>query len=481
MKPLNIYTSPAAVKVASAKSEPSLLLIILAIATLLRITALSQMLWYDEAYTAMLARLPLAQMVVATANDVHPPTWYLIEIAFVRLFGMSEASLRLPSAILGVLAVWLTYRLAKAIIPDQGERYALMAAGLMAINPFAVYYSQEARMYALLMVAVLLACLGAVERRAWLLTLGVALTLMSHNLGVIYISFIALATHKSDWRKNSVAMAAGAIPWLVWLPQLFRQATSGQFSGSYWISYFTGNSVARLLAEWAQLWFPHFQPGWTVWIGALIAFSLLIFPLLELVRRRAGPAAVLAILVIGPGLLELAISAIWQPVILARTLVGCLPAWCILIAWWITLPRRWNVPRMVLIGSAAGVIIATTISLYSFERSPNMKNVIAWLNLNSQPSDIICHTSESTRVFFDFYFPNRSTQVSDAETDQCTWLLDERYIITDPKVSSRADELLVERHGELALQVQKNPAITITTNLYRLIPLLNSALAMPAY
>jgi mannosyltransferase len=463
MKPSNTCTSPAAVKVAGARSELSLLLIILAVATVLRIAALSQMLWYDEAYTAMLARLPLAQMVAATANDVHPPTWYLIETAFVRVFGMSEASLRLPSALLGILAVWLSYRMARTLFD---ERVALVAAGLIAINPFAVYYSQEARMYALLMVAVLMACVGAVERRTWLLMLGVALTLMSHNLGVIYIPFIALATRKSDWRKNSVAIGMGAIPWLAWLPQLFRQATSGQFGGSYWISYFTGNSVARLLAEWAQLWFPHFQPGWTARIGALIAFSMLVFPLIEVSRRRAGAAAILAMLAIGPGLIELAISAAWQPVILARTLAGCLPAWCVLIAWWITLPRRWNVPRMALIGAAAGIVIATTVSLYSFERSPYMKNVIAWLNFNSQPGDLICHTSESTRVFFDFYFPDRSTQVSDAGTDQCAWMLDERYIITDPEVSSRADELLVKRNGELALQVQKNPAIT--TNLYRL-------------
>jgi uncharacterized membrane protein len=447
------------------RREPSPIVIILSVATALRCAALSQMLWYDEAYTAILAKMPLSQMMAATAGDVHPPTWYLIEIAFVRLFGMSEVTLRLPSMILGVLAVWLTYRLARALFD---ERIALVAAGLMAINPFAVYYSQEARMYALLMVAVLLACLGAVERRAWLLALGVALTLMSHNLGVVYIPFIALATRKSDWRRNSVAMIAGAIPWLAWLPQLFRQATSGQFSGSYWISYFTGNSFIRLLAEWMQLWFPQFRPGWTARIGALIAFSMLIFPLIEVVRRRAKPAVIFAMLVIGPGLLELAISAAWQPVILARTLAGCLPAWCVLIAWWVTLPRRWNVPRMALIGTAASVIILTTLSLYGYERSPNMKKVIAWLSSNSQPGDLICHTSASTRALLDFYFPSRSTQVTDADADQCSWLLDERYFITDPEVSLRVDELLVAQHGELALQVLKNSAIT--TNLYRLIP-----------
>ncbi len=76
------------------RCEPPPILIILAVAGVLRIAALSQMLWYDEAYTAMLARMPLDQIVSATIGDVHPPTWYLIEAAACRIFGMSEAALR---------------------------------------------------------------------------------------------------------------------------------------------------------------------------------------------------------------------------------------------------------------------------------------------------------------------------------------------------------------------------------------------------
>ncbi len=267
--------------------------------------------------------------------------------------------------------MWLTYRLAHDLLD---ERAALVAAGLMTINPFMVYYSQEARMYALLAVAVLLALLGAVERRGWLLAIGTALTLYSHNLGFIYLPVVAILAllTREDWFGVGW-MGFGLLAFAPWVPVALSQATTGQFAGQYWISYFTLNPVARLLAEWVQLWFPHFRPDWTARIGALIAFALIIFPLVEAVRRRDRTPLILAMVATGPGLLELIISIVWQPMTLARTLAGCLPAWCILIAWWITLPRRWDAPRLALIGVAASVICVTTISLYGYERSPNMK------------------------------------------------------------------------------------------------------------
>jgi uncharacterized membrane protein len=194
------------------------------------------MLWYDEAYTAWLAGMPLVDMVRTTLADVHPPTWYAIEMVFVRVLGMSEWALRLPSAILGTLAVWLTYRLARNV--DDGI-LPYVAAGLMAVNPLQVYYSQEARMYALLTVGVLLATLGIVERRNWMTALGTSIMLMSHNLTVIYVpALFAVSVYRNLFRTENYGwmqrialdawpFALGAVPWLAWIPNAITQATTG--------------------------------------------------------------------------------------------------------------------------------------------------------------------------------------------------------------------------------------------------------------
>jgi len=109
------------------------LIIILSVATVLRFVAISQPLWYDEAYTALLVKLPFSDMITATVGDVHPPTWYLIERAFTTVLGMNETTLRLPSALLGILAVYIGWRLAK-----QLNISPTLIAGALAVLPFEI-------------------------------------------------------------------------------------------------------------------------------------------------------------------------------------------------------------------------------------------------------------------------------------------------------------------------------------------------------
>ncbi len=66
----------------------------------------SSPLWYDEAYTALLAGLPFDRMMTAIIGDVHPPLYYLM----VADWGSSPLGLRSFSLFLSVLALvifWL--------------------------------------------------------------------------------------------------------------------------------------------------------------------------------------------------------------------------------------------------------------------------------------------------------------------------------------------------------------------------------------
>jgi 4-amino-4-deoxy-L-arabinose transferase-like glycosyltransferase len=429
----------------------------------------------------MLARMPLPQMLAATSADVHPPTWYAIEMVFVRLFGVTELVLRLPALIFGVLAVCLTYKLARSIFPDK-PIIPLLAAGLMAVNPFAVYYSQEARMYALLMFSVLLATLGAVTRRPMLLALGCGLTLLSHNMAFIYVPVILLLA----WMQRNLApqensakpamitslartagiVALGALPWMAWLPTLYHQATTGQFESAYWISYFTRDPLAKLLAEITALWFPHFRPLWTARVGALVAFALIVFPVVAAIRTRSGRALLMTALAFAPGIFVLAISIAWQPVILARTLAGALPAWCILISWWIAQPRRWDTLRAAMTAVAAMLVLATTASVYSYQRQEELEPVIAYLNKNGDAGQTICHSSGSAKAVFEFYSLLNNVGIDDVDPSQCDWLLYERYITTSGDVAARAETIISTRHGTLTLPIISTPVFV--SNLYKL-------------
>ncbi len=101
----------------------------------------------DEASSWAIARLPFMGMLRATAEDVHPPLYHAILYVTIRLFGDSETALRLPSAIMGIANIYLIYRLG-AVLWDRLT--SVFASALLAFAAFHIWYSQEARMYALL-------------------------------------------------------------------------------------------------------------------------------------------------------------------------------------------------------------------------------------------------------------------------------------------------------------------------------------------
>src|SRR4051812_44780709 len=118
------------------------------------------------------------------STESTPPLYYVLAWLWAKLFGTTEAGLRSMSALAGTLAVPVAWRAAREwFSPAAG----LIAAALVAVNPFLVWYSQEARSYALLvlMSALTLLFLGRAlrnpTRRAlalWALT--AALALLTH-------------------------------------------------------------------------------------------------------------------------------------------------------------------------------------------------------------------------------------------------------------------------------------------------------------
>jgi mannosyltransferase len=85
--------------------------------------------------------------VRSAAADIHPPGYYLALKVWTAAAGNTELALRGFSALAGLVGVALLYRLGKEYFgPGAGVAAALVGA----FNPFLIYYSQEARMYALL-------------------------------------------------------------------------------------------------------------------------------------------------------------------------------------------------------------------------------------------------------------------------------------------------------------------------------------------
>ena len=103
-------------------------------------------LWYDETVSVILAQKDLLALTQHTAGDIHPPFYYYLLHFWGRLAGWSEFSVAFLSLFFGVVLIALVYRVARAWFD---ARVARVAALLVAVSPYNLWYSQETRMYTL--------------------------------------------------------------------------------------------------------------------------------------------------------------------------------------------------------------------------------------------------------------------------------------------------------------------------------------------
>ena len=116
----------------------------------LRFTRLgSQSFWIDEvisfAWIQEIRRNGLGTLL----HDLHGPLHALV-LWMMSGIGTGEAWMRAPSAIASALTVPAVGLLARTL---AGARTGLVAAALVALSPFALYYAQECRNYAMTMAA----------------------------------------------------------------------------------------------------------------------------------------------------------------------------------------------------------------------------------------------------------------------------------------------------------------------------------------
>lgn len=233
------------------RDRPALLFLIF-LAFLLRIWALdAKGLAYDEAATALMARAAPSAILRFHwgAAFEHPPVWQLLMYGWSRLAGQSEFALRFWAALAGVIQIPLVWQLARRL--ETGDwrlesRYRsvsslqslvstlpMLSALLAILSPVLVLYSQEARMYTIV-VALALASLWAtrglihkptVGRAALFVLVNVVMTgfhyysVLLVGTEVIVLGWVAWRTKmpRSAWSLYTAAVIAALAPLAGWM------------------------------------------------------------------------------------------------------------------------------------------------------------------------------------------------------------------------------------------------------------------------
>ncbi|MEM9399509.1 MAG: glycosyltransferase family 39 protein [Verrucomicrobiota bacterium] len=123
-------------------------------ATALRLFMLShQSFWTDEGLT--LIRTDASDLQVfwsqlnSTLYDKYQPTYFVLLFFWRKIFGDSVTAIRSLSVVFSVFSIVFTTLASSKL---YGERQALWTAGILSFSAFHVYYSQEARAYALVLL-----------------------------------------------------------------------------------------------------------------------------------------------------------------------------------------------------------------------------------------------------------------------------------------------------------------------------------------
>ncbi|MCL4384614.1 glycosyltransferase family 39 protein [Patescibacteria group bacterium] len=154
-------------------------------AFLLRLIALNQSLWLDEATTANVVRYFSYRGLVTrfAPTDFHPPLFYLLEKFWTSIFGLSEIALRFPSVIASLLTGLIVFLIAKT----TKKINPLWAAAFFLFNPLVIYYSQEARMYSLLTLFITASFYFFLQKKYFLFNLFASLALLTHYGAVFFL------------------------------------------------------------------------------------------------------------------------------------------------------------------------------------------------------------------------------------------------------------------------------------------------------
>jgi predicted membrane-bound mannosyltransferase len=278
------------------------LLAAVGVGALLRLWALGrQGLWYDEAVTAWLLGGTPGQMLHAVPiTESTPPLFYALAWGWVRVLGTTEAGLRSLSAVAGIATVPVAFAAARSLI---GLRAGLVAAVLVAVNPFLIWYSQEARAYSLL---ALLSATGlwlfarARERpgpgrlAAWGTVS--ALALATHYFAIFAIAPEALMLlldrrARARWRLLAVGIVGAAGVALLGI--------AARQTGEH-VLYFTHTSLAHRVNQIAHQYLVGFRPPATQPLFLVAAAAVVVAAVLLVWRtepdERRGAAAVAAVL-----------------------------------------------------------------------------------------------------------------------------------------------------------------------------------------
>ena len=388
-------------------------------------------------------------------SESAPPLYYALAWVWTQLTGTGEVGLRSFSALVGVATVPVAYLLGAEL---RRRRAGIAAAALVAVNPMLLWYSQEARGYALFSLLTAIAALYFVRaldrgRRADLIGWGVAsaLALATHYFAIFPLALEAVWLLRRRGRAAARGLSIVAATGLLLAPLAIQQISLGhaEWIGDHSLGHrlwaagvsFALGETGEVIAQPERL-LPAVVP-----LATMLAALGLVAARGER-RERLGAGRMLALAAVTVGApLALALLVPGRDYVLARNLLPALVPLLAAVAVGVTLRRA----------RRAGTVLAAILIAYSLGFSvwasaspslqrPDWEAVAAKLGEPRAPRAIVTWTLGEASLRY--YLSTGSFQAQPA--DGFAWYVHEVDFVSDGPAPPVPARLLGPRFAELS-------------------------------
>ena len=435
--------------------------ILLLTAVVLRMTGMAgENFWHDEVTMLNIGLGGWNQIVDQFLLTGRPPVFGLLASMWTTLFGTGEVISRIPSYMAGVLSIAVLFQLGSLIV---NQRVGLLAALVMTLSEFHIYYGQTYRYYAFYVLFVLLSFLFfylllVCPRRLHdvLYILFTALTFYTHPHGLFAIAsqgifFVIMLAINPLWRNRRTAVRCIALQLVVlviifpglWesiLAGLLAQSapadTSGMTAGDSdvglsWLQEPTVGSILRALSRFVFFKWQYFNPH-----GVLTAFVFVLLgtayyrrrigasqwsetarqlpvKIAKMAQRRLQAWVFLVCWLGGMLMFPWVLSFIVVPLFYDRYVLGASPAFYLILATIVFGVRR-IVPVRVTVLAFIALLAPGLLMYYTLPDNEQWRDLASYVHAQAQPGDAIIvlttkvHLAQPLEAF-NWYYPDSAT------------------------------------------------------------------------
>src|SRR6266508_3113584 len=282
-----------------------------------------QSFWFDELVTVSLLHRSFASMLAQIPqSEATPYLYYVIAWPWTRLFGFGEVGLRSLSAVAGAAIVPVVYGVGATLV---SRRAGVIAAALVAVNPFLVWYAQEARSYSVFALFAALTVLffaralrgSRRSQAAW--AVAASLAVATHYFAVFRVAAKA-ACLLFRARPRRPVLLASLLPTAILLshlPLILKQRNTGEAVSTSGLAGRVVGIPKDLLVGYS---FPLELPGSVAAaMLALLGLALMFTATPAATRRAASVAGALAAAYLA---VPLVIAVVGSDYVIARNMVA---------------------------------------------------------------------------------------------------------------------------------------------------------------